>query len=316
MLRALLVELVAVVALLVGLAALGIVGRQRLGALYAAWRVRLRASGGYLVGLAVLLAINSVLRDVTEEFSLFVGWNITGAIEALEGDVVVLVQSTQTEWLTTLLSYVYVHGYVFLLVFPLVAYLALEEQTTFRKLVVAYGLNYLLGTALYVVFIAFGPRNVGLVDSLLYTTFPEFQSLTSEINNPTNVFPSLHTSLSATAAIFAYRTRDSYPGWVPVASVLAGAVMFATMYLGLHWATDVVAGVGLAVACVYGADRYVRRQPTPGAGSAASRRWTASRLVDGAGRYADSLRIRLRRWIGRGESALLEDDEAADPRGD
>ncbi len=260
MLRTLLLEIAVVVSVACVIGAVTIVGRARLRTCYTELGTRLREAGPYLVALGVLLAINSALRDSTEEFSLFVGWNITGWIETIEGDFVVFVQSFQTELLTTYFSYIYVHGYVFLLGFPLVAYVALENQRRFRELVVAYGLNYMLGTVLYVAFIAFGPRNVGLVDGLLYTTFPQFQFLTSEINNPTNVFPSLHTSLSVTAAIFAYKTREVYPAWLPLAVVLAVSVVISTMYLGIHWAIDVVAGIALAAVCVSVAERGVDAQ--------------------------------------------------------
>ena len=35
-----------------------------------------------------------------------------------------------------------------------------------------------------------------------------------------------------------------------VAPLLAGSIVAATMYLGIHWATDVVAGALLAALCV------------------------------------------------------------------
>ena len=94
-----------------------------------------------------------------------------------------------------------------------------------------------------------------MVQSLLYDALPRFQLLTSQINTNTNVFPSLHTSLSATVALLAVRTRDIYPRWLPVAAVLATLVALATMYLGIHWAIDVVAGLVLATGAVAVASR-------------------------------------------------------------
>jgi membrane-associated phospholipid phosphatase len=75
------------------------------------------------------------------------------------------------------------------------------------------------------------------------------------VNRNVNVFPSLHTSLSVTVAAMAYRTRDHYPLWAPVAAVLAASVVFSTMYLAIHWATDVVGGVVLAGLAYWGALR-------------------------------------------------------------
>jgi membrane-associated phospholipid phosphatase len=78
--------------------------------------------------------------------------------------------------------------------------------------------------------------------------------LTSEVNHNTNVFPSLHASLSLTVAFLSLRTRTEYGRWPLVAVPLALSVSFATMYLGIHWATDVVAGAVLAVLSIKGAD--------------------------------------------------------------
>ena len=257
MLRALVLEVSAVVATLCVVGAVTIVGRTRLVALRTELQSRLRESAPYLAVLIAVLAINSAIRDYAQEISWLIGWNITGAIEAVEGGFVATIQSVQTELLTAYFSYVYVFGYVFLLIFPLLAYAALDDRTPFKRLVVAYSFNYLLGLLLYIVFIAYGPRNVGVAENLLYITNPEYQFLTSAVNTNTNVFPSLHTSLSTTVAVFAYRTREAYPIWFGLATGLAASIIVSTMYLGIHWGIDVLVGVGLAALCVGLARRVV-----------------------------------------------------------
>ena len=52
-------------------------------------------------------------------------------------------------------------------------------------------------------------------------------------------------------------TREQYPRWAPVAVWLSLSVVVATMYLGIHWLTDVVAGFALAFGCVALAYRFV-----------------------------------------------------------
>jgi len=257
MLRALVLEVSAVVATLCVVGAVTIVGRTRLVALRTELQSRLRESAPYLAVLIAVLAINSAIRDYAQEISWLIGWNITGAIEAVEGGFVAAIQSVQTELLTAYFSYVYVFGYVFLLIFPLLAYAALDDRTPFKRLVVAYSFNYLLGLLLYIVFIAYGPRNVGVAENLLYITNPEYQFLTSAVNTNTNVFPSLHTSLSTTVAVFAYRTREAYPIWFGLATGLAASIIVSTMYLGIHWGIDVLVGLGLAALCVGLARRVV-----------------------------------------------------------
>jgi membrane-associated phospholipid phosphatase len=258
---------------LLGLAA--VVGRDGLAGAPGRVRANLRAVAPTLGLLVVVLAVNGAVRDVGVEISWLIGVNITGAIHALEGGFVAWVQSFAAPPLTTYFSAVYVFGYAFLLTFPVVAYLACRSDRPVRTLLVAYAVNYALGLVCYVLFVSYGPRNVTpeAVDSLLYAHWPQAQLLTGRVNRNTNVFPSLHTSLSVTVALVAYRFRDIYPRWYPVAAALAASIAVSTMYLGIHWATDVVAGAALAAVAVAVGLR-VTADRTDGADDRLTLRWT------------------------------------------
>lgn len=208
--------------------------------------------------LGVVLLANGLIRDAGVELSWLIGVNVTGRIHALEGQFVATVQSFATTELTALFSFVYIFGYVFLLTFPVVLY-ALYDTDPLLTTLVAYSLNYTIGLVSYILFVAYGPRNYmpNLVESLLYTSWPQAQLLTSQVNVNTNVFPSLHTSLAVTVALIAYQYRGEYEGWHTVATVLAVLITISTMYLGIHWLTDVIGGVVLAALSVFLATRVV-----------------------------------------------------------
>ena len=253
MLLRVLLQLTVVVALMLLVATAVIVGRERLVRTRREFRSRLKAAAPITAVLAVVLLFNSVAREIVPDVSWMIGREITGWIYLeLEGTLIVQLQAYATPWATSYFSFIYIYGYVFLLVFPLIAYFALTDTRPLRELLTAYTLNYVLGLVCYTLIIAYGPRNVmpELVDALLYDTYPQYQHLTRQVNRNTNVFPSLHTSLAATVAFLAYRTRDQYPLWNVVAAVLAVSVAISTMYLGIHWAVDVVAGIVLAAASV------------------------------------------------------------------
>ncbi|WP_247003980.1 phosphatase PAP2 family protein [Halosolutus gelatinilyticus] len=280
MLEEVLARLVAVVTvmLLVGIAAF--VGRYRLRDTRREWKTRVREVVPITVVLASVLLFNSVARQIVPDLSWMFGWNLTEPIYELEGEFVLWLQSYATPEVTAFFSFTYIYGYVFLLVFPVVAYFALSNTRPLRELLTAYTLNYAIGLVLYVLVIAYGPRNMmPEVVALLYDTYPEYQHLTRQVNRNTNVFPSLHASLASTVALLAWKTRRVYPKWAAVAVVLAICVSLSTMYLGIHWAIDVIAGIGLGYVSVDLAGHLVGRWSL----SARVTRWREKRrAVDAA----------------------------------
>lgn len=221
-------------------------------------RTRLVEVAPHLGVLGAVLLVNRLFRHLGQELSWIIGWNITGLIYAAENEAVAAIQSVATPWLTAYFSFVYLYGYAFLVVFPVVAYWVLEDPTPLRRTIVAFAANYALGLLCYTLFISYGPRNLlpETVEPLLYVAYPQVQLLTSVVNANTNVFPSLHASLAITVALLSYRTRNRYPGWFLLSVPLAASVVLSTTYLGIHWALDAVAGAVVAAVSVRIADRY------------------------------------------------------------
>ena len=254
-------RLTVMVAILLSVSAAVIVGPRRVFDAVRDYRWRLAEVGPYLTVLLIVLGVRKLTMDYTGLLSWALDWNITQTIYSLEGALVADVQSLRAPLLTDYFVFIYLYGYVFLLLFPFVAYFARSDMTSMKELIVAYTFNYGVGLICYVLFIAYGPRNLipDIVDSLLYVTYPQSQLLTGEVNHNTNVFPSLHASLSMTTFFLAWRTKEEYPLWVPVSLVLGVSVAISTMYLGIHWATDVVAGTALAGLSIFVTEYVVDR---------------------------------------------------------
>jgi len=239
-------EVVAVLSLLLSVSLVAVVGPEELRTAADELPARLR-TGVRPIGLLVaVLLVNRVVRNTGVELSWVIGYNITRLLYTIEGTVVAAIQSAVPGWLVLYFGYVYVYGYVFLLVFPLLAGMLTGRRRYLRETAVAYTINYAVGMCCYLLFVSYGPRNYEIVESLLFDTLPRFQLLISEVNANTNVFPSLHTSLSTTAALLSIRDHETFPRWTPVAVFLAASIVLSTMVLGIHWATDVVAGWALA----------------------------------------------------------------------
>jgi membrane-associated phospholipid phosphatase len=262
MLAEVLTQVAVVIAILVPVSIIVFIGRERLARTRSEWRTRLKTTAPMIAVLIVVLLINRVARQVAPKLSRQIGIRLTSAFYNIEGEFILVFQAIQTPETSAYFSSIYVYGYTFLLIFPVIAYFTLSDTRVFRRLLAAYALNYAIGLILYIFVIAYGPRNLmpaELMERMLYDTNPEYQYLTREVNTSTNVFPSLHTSLSATVAAFAWQTRSEFPKWLPVAVVLAASVAISTMYLGIHWGIDVTAGLLLAALCVTLSHRLVGR---------------------------------------------------------
>ncbi len=252
-------ELSIVVLVMLVTATLVIVGPRSLLTAIRDYRWRLAACALPFAALAGVLIVRWSTRGVIQRLELrVIGTNITPYLFEVEQAVfgtnpVTILQSFQTEALTSFFVFVYIYGYAFLLLFPLIAYFALDEMDDLSTLILAFTANYAIGLACYLLFIAYGPRNLDpiLFEGLLYDAFPRSRLLTNQVNQNTNVFPSLHTSLAVTVFLVAWTTREKYPLWVPLAGFLAVSVAISTMYLGIHWFSDVVAGTALALVSVY-----------------------------------------------------------------
>ena len=244
-----LVTLALVVIGLILLSGMVVLNREQLRQTRDELGIRLRTALPFVGLLGGVLAFNAIFRGEAHEVSWWIGFEITPMIMNIEGEFVARLQDVLLSGpATVFFSFIYVYGYVFLLVFPIIAYFMMRRLATFKSLTVAYAANYGIGLLLYIIFIALGPRNyiTDVVAQPMYTEYPDFQLLTSQINEYSNVFPSLHTSLSATVMLFAWRTRETFPRWMPLAMFIGSAVILSTMYLAIHWLVDVIAGLGLA----------------------------------------------------------------------
>lgn len=252
LLIALLVEVAVVIAIATGITLLAVVGPAVLRERARGIRIRVHEGLGAIALVLGVLVVNRFVKPIVPELSWAIGIPITDAIFRIEGSFVAWIQGFAHPWLTAYLAFSYVHLHVFLLLSPFVVYLFAEDARPIRATGIAYAANYGIGVVCYVLFIAYGPRNylVGEVDSLLYTTYPGLRLITQQANVNTNAFPSLHTSMSVTVALLALWTRDRFPRFPLVAVPITLSVVLATMYLGLHWVTDVIAGIVLAAIAV------------------------------------------------------------------
>jgi membrane-associated phospholipid phosphatase len=122
------------------------------------------------------------------------------------------------------------------------------------KLYYAFCIAILMNYFLAVPFYLFVPVNeVWFVHSqvrfLLPDVFPTFEQEYRSLSGLNNCFPSLHTSISVTLALLA--AKSGIRRWAIFAWINAVVIIFSIFYLGIHWFTDMAAGVVLALLSVF-----------------------------------------------------------------
>ena len=143
--------------------------------------------------------------------------------------------------------------YVF--AFPAIIWVSLayynfkNDMKMMTALLFALFLNYLIAFPFYVFF----PVNEvwsssSQVRPLMHEVYRSFEGEYRVFSGMNNCFPSLHTSLSLTMALLA--TLTPYKRLARVLQVSAGLIILSTLYLGIHWLTDVIGGVFTAVVAV------------------------------------------------------------------
>lgn len=165
-------------------------------------------------------------------------------------------------------SIVYAWLFTFLLYFAPVLLVSTDDRVNLRKYAIAMMFNYLILTPFYALFpvsVSGSDPNLGITP-LLYVN-PHWGKMVTSVDPLNNDFPSGHVSLAVTTLlIFAYAGRE-YKKVYYFLIFATISIVFAVLFLGVHWPADVFAGFLVAVFAVVAAnservqmtiDRYVR----------------------------------------------------------
>jgi len=213
----------------------------------------------YLAAGCSILAVNYLYLHLGLD-ERFTGWVVesrgrdyTSSIHSLEGEAVAGIQSALA-WLPL----TWFFAYVYVIVFPCFVFVAmlvfdrLRSKRGLAMVLIGYFLNYLVELPFFVVFpvretFHFYQHDLGSqgVRLLLDDISPVVMEAYRAMSGLDNCFPSFHTSLGVTMALVSWHTGRRSFALVMTGFGLANAL--ATLYLGIHWVSDVAAGAAVGV---------------------------------------------------------------------
>jgi len=188
------------------------------------------------------------------------GGDFTRWVWSLEGNAVASIQ-TALAWtpLTYFLGYVYIVVFACLVIVSIFVFDHVRSRRGLAMVLIGYFLNYLFVLPFYLFFPVREAHvfHGGAVRLLLAEISPAIMEGYRTMSGLNNCFPSFHTSLAVTMALIAWHAGSRRFGWL--ITLFAAANVLSTVYLGIHWLTDVAAGLVVGVAAYLLARRLSRR---------------------------------------------------------
>jgi membrane-associated phospholipid phosphatase len=247
-------------------------------------------------------SLNDPVRGVFGDF--------TWLLVRLEGHAAYHVQrALEAGWLTALLNVHYLWAYVFLNYFSVMLWAYRDDRELAHLAALNYSIIYLLAVPFYIFFnVQVTSRAIPGMKALLYDAGPGFHSFFLTHDPLDNAFPSLHIAIPFGLILTAwwtmrrrgYTLRDwEHRGYLWFLIANTALFAFSILYLGIHWVTDIPAGllVGLLGATI--ADEWR---------DGFFQLFAAIQRAVGA-----PFRWLRRRWFG--ESSFASDGMARRPRG-
>lgn len=199
-----------------------------------------------VVGMISVLALNKYELQIEQKMQITVDY--TAAFFSLEGH---FVQNLQQLFVTPWVTPIIVFFYIFMLQSVLAASLGVYLLDKNRLMLYATCYSIMLIYTIAIPFFLYFPVNEAWsyapagVRFTMLDVFPNFEQEYRPLSGLNNCFPSLHTAISVSSALLAYRSGNRR--WKIISTISAAAIVFGIFYLGIHWLTDMLGGILLAV---------------------------------------------------------------------
>ncbi|MFP4655882.1 MAG: phosphatase PAP2 family protein [Methanohalobium sp.] len=218
----------------------------------------------YFIPISSVYIFINAEKNVANHLGIVPRDNYTRYLMMIEGDIVSYIQNIANPLLTYISSTVYLFGFPFLLVFTFFILAYTQKTRYLKEFTVAFILIYLIAYPFYVFFpVEVTGYTLENVEPLLYNLSPIIsQGIRMSDHGLDNCFPSLHAALSIMTMLVVSGTE--FKRYKTFVVGITAAILFTTLYLGIHWIIDLIAGFILAVTVYFITIRYLHLFQIPG----------------------------------------------------
>ena len=180
--------------------------------------------------------------------------DMTPYVYAIEGDIVLWVQEGfRNDLLDVILTHFYVMGFMTATFASFVYPIYFDDRHMADRVSLSMFWVYILAIPFYLFFnVGVTGDYIPLMETIAYDLTPEIHNWFTRIDPFTNGMPSLHIGLPF--AIWLTMTRWDEDGrWLRFRRFLViflALTAFSIIYLGIHWAIDIIGGMIVAIAAV------------------------------------------------------------------
>ena len=209
----------------------------------------------YVLAAAVVYGLMQAQFPVQRELNLFVNYDCTHYIEHIEGGAIAVFQNCMHPALTYLMTFVYLVVFSSIMIFTFLVLAYTEQISALKHFSLVFILDYLIAFPFYLLFpVKVTGYALSGVQPLMYELHPMIYEGITTVDPLDNCFPSLHVALVFSALLISHTTDlRRYTTFLTLAFPM---IVFATLYLGVHWIADIVAGMALSFFTFHIATHY------------------------------------------------------------
>ena len=180
--------------------------------------------------------------------------DMTPYVYAIEGDIVLWIQEGfRNDFLDVALTHFYVMGFMTATFASFIYPIYFDDRHMADRVSLSMFWVYILAIPFYLFFnVRVTGDYIPLMDTIAYDLTPEIHNWFTRIDPFTNGMPSLHIGLPF--AIWLTMTRWDEDGrWLKFRRLLVvflAITAFSILYLGIHWAIDILGGMIVAIVAV------------------------------------------------------------------